>query len=458
MSCADVATAYGGTCYLDEQDYLQASGMGSNYAIKSGVENLTIYSGANPMYLNYQNQTSYDYVPIRIQDTAEGTNITANTFTNSVTPIWNNGTNTQIWLNHFYDYAPVNLTPTSYCVGGEGNFYKETITNMPTTDCGQANITIPAENEEKNNTFDITWKKQSSILQVFYELFIKKIGQAFSFLGLTNSTNYSLDTSAYNDSSYTIKIIPYVNNSRVNATAVYRNFTINNIPQIPILTSPAAEEIVTSRKPLFSWNRSSNEEGTVYYNLLVDNDYDFSSPEINVTVTSTNYSSSSGLYFDDYFWKVNANDTVYVSNFSETRNFTLIKNIACTMLVSSVNFSQIYLNEVKNTTTEASPLVIENSGNLKLNISVNATNLWQYFPNPSKYYQYMIGVNETGAFESALNDSWYNFSNQAVISIAGLNYADTNDTARVDVQIEAPEGEGAGKKTSMITFWCEEDE
>ena len=90
--------------------------------------------------------------------------------------------------------------------------------------------------------------------------------------------------------------------------------------------------------------------------------------------------------------------------------------------------------------------------------SINATSLWQSLPNPSSYYQYLISSNGTGTFEHALNESWNNFSDARADSITGLNYHGDNNSARIDIQIEAPRGEGAGKKSSTIEVWCEKDE
>jgi len=464
MSCADAAAYYGGTCYIDEQDFLQANGYRNNYTIKP-VENLEIIGGNNPMFLNFYNVTNYDASAIFFSDGVLNVNVTSNIFSgNSTSPpikTYDDITTGYAWLNHFYTLSPhkssLDNLNIQFCNNGEGNFYKEGLTPAE-GDCGQANITVPEENQEKNNTFNIIWKKQSSIFQVFYEVFIRKIGQSFLSLVTTTDTNYSLNTQEYNDTNYTIKIVPYVNGSRVNATPVYRKFVINNIPKIPTPTSPENGAVITDRKPIFKWNKSSNEEGIVYYNLLVDNDSDFSSNIINITTTSLNYTPDSDLFFSDYFWKVSANDTIYVSNFSNVTNFTLIKNIACFLPINSFNFSNISVGEVKNTTASQEAITIENSGNLKLNVSINASSLWEYFPNPTIYYMYLIRENETGAFERGLNNSWNNFSSEKKLSIVGLNYYDTNDTARIDIQIEAPNGEGGGSKSSTIWVWCEEDE
>ncbi len=123
MSCADVAAYYGGTCYLDEQDFLQANGPGQDYSVKN-VTGLSIIQGADPAFLNYNNQTSYDSTPIFLFNTSN-VNITGNMFVNNSAPVVINGTGTNLWLNHFLDFSPVNFSEYNACVNGSGNYYAD---------------------------------------------------------------------------------------------------------------------------------------------------------------------------------------------------------------------------------------------------------------------------------------------------------------------------------------------
>lgn len=262
-----------------------------------------------------------------------------------------------------------------------------------------------------------------------------------------NKTNMVHSDATTEGENWSVKATP-IDSSGFNGSGLFSNNLTINEQSLPALDSPQNEAIITERKPLFNWTYGASGS----FNLLVDNNLDFSSPEINITTSDLNYTPTSDLYFDDYFWKVGVSGI-----FTESRNFTLIKSISCFLPANSVDFNSISKNEKKNT-TGGTAIIIENSGNIKLNVSVNATSLWAYYPNPTQYYQYMISPNETGSFESALNGSWYNISNSTVNSITGLRYPDSNNSARIDIQIQAPESEGAGVKTSTIAVWCEEDE
>jgi hypothetical protein len=80
-------------------------------------------------------------------------------------------------------------------------------------------------------------------------------------------------------------------------------------------------ESVTFATPTFKWERA---EGALTYRLLVDNDPNFGSPEINVTTSENQYTPTGTLANGLYYWKVlitrrgNA-----VSEWSETKTFNL---------------------------------------------------------------------------------------------------------------------------------------
>ncbi|MFQ6086282.1 MAG: FixG Ig-like domain-containing protein, partial [Candidatus Bathyarchaeia archaeon] len=72
--------------------------------------------------------------------------------------------------------------------------------------------------------------------------------------------------------------------------------------------------------PTFDW---SDVMGAENYNLLVDSDSDFSSPEIQVTVTVSTYTPTVGLSDGKYWWKVRVRDAAgNVSDWSSTWTLT----------------------------------------------------------------------------------------------------------------------------------------
>lgn len=79
-----------------------------------------------------------------------------------------------------------------------------------------------------------------------------------------------------------------------------------NTPEIPSLISPSDGSLTNDSTPTFDWNpaSASNE-----YQLQIDNDPDFSSPEIDITTASTDYTPTSGLGDGSYYWRVRGHNT-----------------------------------------------------------------------------------------------------------------------------------------------------
>ena len=115
--------------------------------------------------------------------------------------------------------------------------------------------------------------------------------------------------------------------------------------------------------------------------------------------------------------------------------------------------------ESKNTTGDSPlPLIIQNNGNVKLNITVNSTDLWNSMPNPGEYYQFEINPNEADSYASSIN-YWTNFTRTIpLLAIADLKYPDISDSARIEVLVKGPPDEGAGNKSAEVEVWCESDE
>jgi hypothetical protein len=59
------------------------------------------------------------------------------------------------------------------------------------------------------------------------------------------------------------------------------------LPSAPTLTAPSNGQVIIDRTPLFDWGSVSATPSVTSYHLLVDNNNDFSSPEIDVTVASS---------------------------------------------------------------------------------------------------------------------------------------------------------------------------
>jgi len=99
-------------------------------------------------------------------------------------------------------------------------------------------------------------------------------------------------------------------------------------PTIPVLSFPTNCSTINDSAPTLSWYNSTDDDGdTLTYRILVDNNSDFSSPEVDVSnitegAISTSYISPT-LVDDTYNWKVCANDGAIDSDWSTTWSFII---------------------------------------------------------------------------------------------------------------------------------------
>jgi hypothetical protein len=102
-------------------------------------------------------------------------------------------------------------------------------------------------------------------------------------------------------------------------------FTTGNPPSVPVLVSPAEDELVTSYRPLFDWQNSTNPSRTAFkrYEIQVDEDENFGSPIFTATTAEGKRTDSKFTPATDLpsnirlYWRVRAvNEVGGVENFS----------------------------------------------------------------------------------------------------------------------------------------------
>ena len=84
------------------------------------------------------------------------------------------------------------------------------------------------------------------------------------------------------------------------------HFTTLSMPSIPSLYSPSNGGSTCDTTPYFDW---SSVSGATSYRIQVDDSSSFSSPAINTTVSSSNYTPGSSLSPDTYYWRVQASNS-----------------------------------------------------------------------------------------------------------------------------------------------------
>jgi hypothetical protein len=240
----------------------------------------------------------------------------------------------------------------------------------------------------------------------------------------------------------------------------------NSLPTVPILISLINGSTTTDRTPTLAWNNSVDNNGDIIsYNLIIDDNSAFNNPEINVTSVvnvsdvNTTYDLSIILDVDTtYFWKVAANDSYGYGGFSEVSNFTVQSYLSFSLLTSSVSFGNVNNSGVLNTTdNDPLPFRGENTGNIKQNITLNASRMFTAINYPSSSYMFKIRTNESGAFNSSLSRiTWQNFSKTSSdVHVVNLNWLSFKDDFLVDLNLSIPSNETAGEKTSTVTFSIE---
>jgi len=91
-------------------------------------------------------------------------------------------------------------------------------------------------------------------------------------------------------------------------------------PNAPVLMSPANGSTTTDLTPTFDW---SDVATATSYTILVDNNSDFSSPEINQSPTLSIYTPITNMISGTYFWKVKATNANGSTPFTSAWTVTL---------------------------------------------------------------------------------------------------------------------------------------
>ena len=191
------------------------------------------------------------------------------------------------------------------------------------------------------------------------------------------------------------------------------------------------------------------------------------------TAGNTSHTPAQDLTPNDdapYFWKVRAYDGTDYSSWSSVWNLTIISVVAISLPVNTINFGTGHPAENATCTleteqssyagcvgfnTNVAAFVIQNDGNVNVNISINASNIWSTQPNPSSYYQYKIAENETGSYTSATT-TYTNMKTSLENAIEALKYSDSSDTAKTHLKFMVPGSEPPTEKSSTINFEAEQ--
>jgi len=104
---------------------------------------------------------------------------------------------------------------------------------------------------------------------------------------------------------------------------VRRFIVASVIPSSVVLTAPANALLTTNTTPAFQWNPATG--GTTFtYEIQIDNNNTFASPEVQTVVAATSFTPGAPLADGLYYWRVRAiNEQAAMGPYSMMRTFTV---------------------------------------------------------------------------------------------------------------------------------------
>ena len=239
----------------------------------------------------------------------------------------------------------------------------------------------------------------------------------------------------------------------------------NTAPTISLLT-PSDGNSTFDRTPTFTYTGNDIDGDSFLYDINITKKGLSLCSDYNLEIenySESNYTPINDLRcFDDnndyYEWTVRAceNETedLLCSDWAPVRTINITSLIQISLLNDSIYFGNMIVNESKNTTDSSLDLMrVQNDGNSKINISVNASQLWSSISEDvSEYFQSKVR-------DYVGNASWANINWFQVPTISGftimasdLNYS---SSLGIDLLLTVPPTESSGTKSSTINFQAE---
>ncbi len=233
----------------------------------------------------------------------------------------------------------------------------------------------------------------------------------------------------------------------------------NTAPSSSTLIYPADDnQSVFERTPNFNWTTSSDPEGdaiTYTLNISCGDSCGASCADVDISdISDSNYTVSSALCVDElYNWSVYACDSYNeCSSPSSTFNFTIASVQEILFIINTTGFGSMITGENNDTTDDDPlPLVARNTGNVLVNVSVNATALFDDTAMNTIYYRFKADEYEAGSYDAGCTQTLLtNMDVNMKLLFCNLSYVDANDEAELELSVTIPSGEGSGTKSSSI--------
>ncbi len=108
--------------------------------------------------------------------------------------------------------------------------------------------------------------------------------------------------------------------------------TVSATVSAPSLVTPSNGSSIDDTTPYFEW---SSVSGATSYHIQVDNNSNFSSPEIDTTTSSSNYTPASALSYGIYYWRARASNSCGNSTWPSAWSFTLVTRVYLPLILKN---------------------------------------------------------------------------------------------------------------------------
>jgi hypothetical protein len=247
------------------------------------------------------------------------------------------------FTRYFYRAAAVNSDTSSY----GGTFVFNTTTEIPAV----PELSYPENNEENIPiNSELIWNDAVGAANYYLQ-----VSRDTGFTDLVVNDSGLFDTSLVivnleNNSEYYWRVKSENQNGAGEFSETWKFKTIQSLPALVSLHSPADSALIGSDSVLFVWNASTPEINN--YWLEISSDPNFENSVIDSSVVDTN-SFRSGLEAGNYWWRVRAKNIAGWGPFSAARIFTIsITSVEDEVgLPKEYNLSQNYPNPFNPNTT-----------------------------------------------------------------------------------------------------------
>jgi hypothetical protein len=165
-----------------------------------------------------------------------------------------------------------------------------------------------------------------------------------------------------------------------------------------------------------------------------------------------NYNYTFTAPFDVGIYPVKVNST-YSGIYGENEtDLTVEPYVYVSLPISTVDFGAVDLLSTYSTESDSpEPFLVQNDGNVAVNVTIYGTDFWQRAPNPTDMYQFKCRANTSSCPVGSAVD-WTNIPNSTspATIVANLSYAIGANQVKSDIKITVPLSEPAGPENSIL--------